>query len=230
MEIRLESLLDGARRARGTAVVIDVYRAFTTAAIAFSKGAEAIIIVAELERALELKRKGAAAFAFGEVDGFMPEGFDYGNSPFELSTADVEGKTLVQRTSAGTVGVEAAAANSERTYAASLVTSQATARVIAREAPALVTVVAMGDGGKVRTDEDEQCALYIRGLLQGMTPDRDAVRSLVLSGEQSRKFDDPTRPHLYTQDRDMALEIDSVPFAIAVGLEDGLLVARPIHP
>ncbi len=230
MEIRLESLLDGARRARGTAVVIDVYRAFTTAAVAFSRGAESIIIVAELERALDLKKQGAAAFAFGEVDGFMPDGFDFGNSPFELSTADVEGKTLVQRTSAGTVGVEAAAANSERTFATSLVTAQATARVIAGEDPELVTVIAMGDAGEFRTDEDEQCSLYIRGLLQGMTPDRDAVRSLVLSGEQSRKFDNPSRPHLYTQDRDMALEIDSVSFAVAVEREDGLLVARPVSP
>lgn len=228
MEIRLESLLDGAHRARGTAVVIDVYRAFTTAAIAFSRGAEAIIIVADMEKALDLVRQGAAAFAFGEVDGFMPDEFELGNSPFELSTADVEGKTLVQRTSAGTVGVEAAAANSDRTFATSLVTAQATAQVIAREAPSLVTIIAMGDGGRVRTDEDEQCGLYIRGLLQGMTPDRDAVRSLVLSGEQSRRFDDPSRPHLYTQDRDMALEIDSAPFAVAVGMEDGLLVARPL--
>ena len=230
MEIRLESLLDGARRARGTAVVIDVYRAFTTAAIAFSRGAEAIIIVADMEKALDLKRQGAAEFAFGEVDGFMPDEFDFGNSPFELSSADVEGKTLVQRTSAGTVGVEAAAANSDRTFATSLVTAQATAQVIARQAPDLVTIVAMGDGGRVRTDEDEQCGLYIRGLLQGMTPDRDAVRSLVLSGEQSRRFDDPSRPHLYTQDREMALEIDSAPFAVAAELEDGLLVARPLFP
>ena len=102
--------------------------------------------------------------------------------------------------------------------------------MIAGENPDLVTVIAMGDAGEFRTDEDEQCSLYIRGLLQGMTPDRDAVRSLVLSGEQSRKFDNPSRPHLYTQDRDMALEVDSVPFAVAVEREDGLLVARPVSP
>lgn len=230
MEIRLESLLEGAYKARGTAVVIDVYRAFTAAAIAFLRGAEAIIIVADVDKALDLKGRGTATLAFGEVDGFMPDGFDFGNSPFELSTADIEGKTLVQRTSAGTVGVEAASAKTDRTFAASLVTAQATAKVIAREAPDLVTVIAMGDGGKLRTDEDEQCALYIRNLLQGMTPDRDAVRSLVLSGEQSRKFDYPTRLHLYTEDRDMALEVDSAPFAIVVELEDSLLVARPLFP
>ena len=45
MEIVLSSLLNGAKEAQGTVVIIDVYRAFTTAAIAFSKGAEKIILV-----------------------------------------------------------------------------------------------------------------------------------------------------------------------------------------
>ena len=184
MEIMLGSLGRDAREARGTVIIIDVFRAFTTAAIAFARGAKEIVLVAEVEEALDLRRRGIGDLLMGEVDGIRPDGFDFGNSPFELSTADVEGKTLVQRTSAGTVGVEAAAANSDRTFAASLVTAQATALVIAREAPAEVTVVAMGDAGKSRADEDEQCALYIRGLLQGMTPDRDAVRSLVLAGAQ----------------------------------------------
>ena len=39
MEIRIESLLEGARRAQGTVVIVDVFRAFTTAAVAFSRGA-----------------------------------------------------------------------------------------------------------------------------------------------------------------------------------------------
>lgn len=38
MEIRIESLLEGARRARGTVVIVDVFRAFTTAAVALAPG------------------------------------------------------------------------------------------------------------------------------------------------------------------------------------------------
>ena len=33
----------------------------------------------------------------------------------------------------------------------------------------------------VRTDEDELCALYLRNLLQGRRPDREAIRKLVLA-------------------------------------------------
>ena len=88
----------------------------------------------------------------------------------------------------------------------------------------------MGDGGKVRTDEDEQCALYMRNLLEGRRPDPDAVRSLVMACDQAAKYDDPARPHFRPEDRETALKIDSIPFAIKVSREDGMLVSRPVGP
>ena len=57
----------------------------------------------------------------------MPEGFDFGNSPFQLSRTDVEGKTIAQRTSAGTAGVTAATA-ADGIYAAALVNARIQAR------------------------------------------------------------------------------------------------------
>ncbi len=227
MEIRLDSLIEGASRARGTVVIIDVYRAFTTAAVAFSRGAEKIVLVAEIEEALDLKERGVGELCMGEVGGARPDGFDFGNSPFEMSSADVKGKTIVQSTRAGTVGV-AAAKDADRIYVCSLAIAAPTAQAIVDENPELVTVVAMGEKGQTRTDEDEQCALYLRNLLEGRQPDRDAVRSLVLAGRESLKFDSPDYPHHHPGDRDIALNIDSFPFAIRVDREDGLLVARPV--
>ena len=105
MEIRLGSLVRDAREAAGTVIVIDVFRAFTTAAIAFDNGAADITLVAEADDALALHRSGVGDVLMGEVDGKRPEGFDYGNSPFEISGVDLTGKSLVQSTRAGTVGV-----------------------------------------------------------------------------------------------------------------------------
>ena len=225
MEIRIGSLLRDAREARGTVIIIDVFRAFTTAAVAFSRGASKIVLVAEVDEALALRDRGAGEICMGEVDGMRPPGFDYGNSPHELSTADVDGKTLIQSTRAGTVGVSAAT-NADSIYAGSLVLADATVKAIRRDAPDLVTIVAMGAEGRERADEDEQCALYLRNLFLGRIPDHAAVRSLVLAGQEAQKYGDPDRPHFAPQDRDMALRIDSVPFAIKVTREDGLLVAR----
>ena len=226
MNITLGSLISGAREARGTAVIIDVFRAFTTAAVAFSRGAREIVLVGTPPEALELRERGIADLCMGEMHGMRPEGFDFGNSPYELSLADVEGKTLAHSTMAGTVGVTEAL-GADEIYLGSLVIAEATARRILARNVGRVSIVAMGGGGEFRADEDEQCALYIRNLLQGRSPDREAVRSLVLSSGETQKFGDPAQPHFHKQDAEMALRIDSVPFAIRVHREDGLLVARP---
>ena len=226
MHINMGSLLTGAQEAEGTAVIIDVYRAFTTAAVAFARGAKEIVLVAEIEEAIELRKRGIGELCMGEVGGERPAGFDFGNSPYELSQADVAGKTLIQSTRAGTVGV-AAARNADKIYACALVTAQSTANALLRDLPEVVSIVAMGVQGRTRSDEDELCALYLRNLLQGRRPDPVAVRSLILAGEESQKYGDPARPHFHAMDKEQALRIDSIPFAVIVARENGLLVARP---
>lgn len=225
MEIRIESLVEGARRAQGTVVIVDVFRAFTTAAVAFARGARQIILVADPREALSLRERGLGELVMGEVAGRRPEGFDFGNSPYELSQADVAGKVLIQSTRAGTVGA-CAAGRAEALYAASLVVARATAEALRRANPPLVTIVAMGAEGRVRSDEDEQCALYLRNLLEGRQPDRECVRRLVAAGAEAAKYGDPARPHFHPMDREIALQIDSIGLAMRVTRENGLLVAR----
>ena len=225
MEIRLASLLEGARSAEGVVVIIDVFRAYTTAAVALSRGVEKIVLVAEVEEAIALREQGVGDLCVGEVGGMRPEGFDFNNSPSQMARAEIEGKTIIQSTRAGTVGM-AAAARADRLYGGSFAVASATVRAVARQRPELITIVAMGSEGIIRVDEDEQCALFLKNLFQGRRADHDAVRAVVLAGEESQKYDDPTKPHFPPEDREMALRIDSHDFAIRVEREDGLLVAR----
>ena len=51
-DVIVGSLEQAARGATGTAVVIDVFRAFTTAAVALVNGAEKIVMVGDLDQAL----------------------------------------------------------------------------------------------------------------------------------------------------------------------------------
>jgi len=225
MNVRIESLLDGVRRATGTVVIVDVFRAFTTAAVAFARGADRIVIVPEVEEALRLRSEGVGKVCVGEVNGIRPEGFDFGNSPYELMQADLQGKVVILSTRAGTVGVAAATGASE-VYAGSFVVAETTAEVIRQVAPAEVTVVAMGWNAAVRTDEDEQCALYLRNLIHGRRPDREAVRALVLASGEVAKFHDPAQPHFHPEDLEIALEIDKYDFAVRIFKEGEYLVAR----
>lgn len=230
MEIRLGSLARDAREAAGTVIVIDVFRAFTTAAIAFDQGATAITLVAEAEDALTLHRSGVGDLLMGEVDGKRPPGFDYGNSPYEITGVDLAGKSLVQSTRAGTVGVAAAfdAPDSAALYLGSFVAAAATVAAVLRDNPELVTIVAMGDQGLVRSDEDEHCALYLRNLLEGRQPDTDALRRLILAGGATQKFFDPAQPQYHPQDVELALQFSKYPFAMRVSREQGRPVARKV--
>jgi 2-phosphosulfolactate phosphatase len=226
MEVLVDSLLAGAERARGNVAVIDVFRAFTTAAVALANGASQIVMVGTIEEAQALRSSGAAQVCMGEVRGRKPVGFDFGNSPSELLDTALSGATIAQRTSAGTQGIIAAAGGADRLYAASLVTASATARALRAGSPDRITIVAMGDNGTIRTNEDELCALHLRNLLEGRPGDPEAIRRLILAGGEAERFRDPARPHLPLGDLDIALEIDRYAFAIRVELQSGRPVAH----
>ena len=225
MEIWIGSLLDGAAQATGAVAIIDVFRAFTTAAVALANGASQITMVGAVEEALALRESGFADICMGEVGGRAPAGFDFGNSPFEISNVDFTGKSIVQRTSAGTQGI-VAARHAERLYAASLVTASATARALLSSASGRISLVAMGNDATVRTDEDELCALHLRNLLEDRRGDAHAVRQVILAGGDALRFHDPSRPHLDRRDLDIALDVDRYDFAIRTVLEGGRPVAR----
>ena len=229
MEIRIESLLTGAKKAEGVVVIIDVYRAFTTAAYALGRGAERLILTAEIDEAYMLRRRKEGHFCVGEVDGKKPEDFDFGNSPFEIGQAEIQGKTLVLSTRAGTVGANAAW-HAERIYGAALTHARATAEVIRAQEPSLVTLVPMGHNGRIRADEDELCALYLKNLLLGLEPPAQALPDILHQCHEAAKFADPDQPHFHPEDLEMALDMNRFPFAIRIVRRDRLLTATTEFP
>ena len=102
MEIEILQLLDGARRAKGLTVIIDVFRAFSVEAYFFANGAEKIFPIADIEIAYRLKQKNPEVILAGERGGKTLPGFDVGNSHSELIKLPIHGKTVVRTTSAGT--------------------------------------------------------------------------------------------------------------------------------
>lgn len=225
--ITIASFEAGASAARGTAVVIDVFRAFTTAAVAFSRGAQEIVMVADLETALSLRSSGRGDFCLGEREGERPRDFDWGNSPLDLMGRDLTGKRLIQTTSNGTRGILAAIdAGAERVLTGALVNLEATCRLLgteARESP--ISLVAMGHREKARADEDELCALALRARLLGQALDGAALIRLLrsMTGRGGLSL---LRETISVQDIEACLALDSVDFAIEVRLEKGLAVAR----
>ena len=213
--------------ATGTVVVIDVIRAFTTAAYAFTAGAYEIVLVGTVEEALALRERFPGALVMGEVGGLPVAGFDMDNSPAALAGRDLTGLRLIQRTSAGTQGV-VRSLGAECLLAGSFACASATARYIQRQAPAAVTFVVTGVFPGRDGDEDVACADYLAALLRGETPDLAPFIRRVRESTSGRIFADPAQPDFPAADLDYCTAVDRFDFAMVVERRDGLLVMRPV--
>ncbi|MDO3700243.1 2-phosphosulfolactate phosphatase [Micromonospora sp. C28SCA-DRY-2] len=146
-------------------VVIDVIRAFTTAAVAFERGVTEIACAPSVEVGRALRRRLPDRLLVGETNGLKPVDFDFGNSPFEMSAARLDGRRLIQATSNGTLGL-ARCPDPTALLAVSARNVGATARWIAgNHADTPYTLICTGT-----TAEDWACARYLSGLLDGSAP------------------------------------------------------------
>jgi 2-phosphosulfolactate phosphatase len=209
-------------------VVVDVLRAFTTAAYAFDRGADEILLVSTVDEAFELRKRQSSLLLMGEVDGLPIDGFDLPNSPSALESLDLSMKRLVQRTTAGTQGV-VLANEADHLFVASLCVASATAERIKALAPDIVTFVETGVGARGGGEEDVACADYISSLLIDSPLNLSDIRSRVLNSRAAAKFASPESPDFPRADLEYALGTDQFPFAMKVGREDGLLILRPVR-
>lgn len=189
MEIRIKEFVAGACEAEGLTVIIDVFRAMTVACYAFDNGVRRVLNVSSPEDAFTLRDKlTAETILVGERDEMKIEGFEYCNSPTEMLTGSVRGKTMIHTTTAGTKGILSACCATE-VLGAGLVNAGATARYISMKDPAVVTLVAMGYRAKEKADEDILCANYIRDVVLGKEPDITSDIKSLRTGSGKRFFD-----------------------------------------
>jgi len=231
MEITRGSLLAGARAARGTAVVIDVFRAFTCAPMLFSLGIEKSVLISTPQDALALKTKDPNLLLVGEVDGAPIEGFDFGNSPSRILAHDpaiFKGKTVVQRTSAGVQGALAALEHCDEVLLSSFALAGSTARYLLSKKPSRVSVVAMGWNMQEAAPEDEWCAAYIIHLLGGGAYDHLKALREILPNRQAQKFLRNTKAHFPAEDPVLCLQRDMYEFVLKAEREDDRVVVRMV--
>ena len=215
---------EGALAARGLTVVVDVLRAFTTAAYAFARGARDIVLVSTVEEAFAVRQRYPDALLIGEVGGRLIPGFDLDNSPTHMQQADVAGRRLVQRTGAGTQGVVLAAAAEERVLA-SLVVARATVAYVQSRAPRQVSLLATNPAASPY-NEDDACADYLAALLRGEPPDVETTLLRVRESADARELTDSLGDDFPPTDLDLALALDRFDFAMPVERREGLWVAR----
>ena len=219
--------LSEAAQARGTVIVVDVLRAFTTAAFAFENGASLILPVATVEEAVALADRLPGSRIMGEVDGYKPEAFQFSNSPGALAGQDLTGQVLIQRTSAGTQGL-VRAVQASALFAASFVVARATAQAVSLTQSEAVSFVITGASERRDGDEDLACAEYIAALVQGHQPVPEPYLERVLTSTVGRDFASGSLGYLLKEDVGLCCQVDRFGFAMPVQRENGRLEMRPV--
>lgn len=217
----------------GAVIVIDVIRAFTTAAYALEAGARHIYLVDTVADALAFKETRPGTIAMGEDHGLRPEGFDLSNSPVGAASADLDGRVVVHRTSAGTRGV-VAARSADRLWCASLVCASATARAAIAAGLGAPTYVITGNFAD-RPDrpgaDDQMTAEHIEALRLGGSPDPQEVARRVAASDEAILTLKLGEGHVHPDDIAYATDVDRFAFAMEVTrIADGLRLDRVDPP
>lgn len=216
----------------GTVVVVDVIRAFSTVAYAFDAGATEIWLADSVEDALALGATHPGSVVMGEDGGFRPDGFDLPNSPVLASLADLAGRTVVQRTSAGTRGA-VAAVDADRIFVTGLVTATATARAVAAAgpgAPAYVITGRLPERPDRLGPDDLLTARYVEDVRLGRPVDPTAVAASVASTDEATRTLALGEGHVHPDDISFATDVDRFDFAMEAERVDGHLRVRRIVP
>jgi len=231
MKIVRESLIEGAQRAQGLVVIIDVFRAFTVTPILFYLGAEKVRFVHNPEEAFLIKKNHDEIILAGEMNEQLVPGFDLGNSPSELIKKPkgfLKGKTVVQRTTAGVTGVINALNKVQEVILGSYVMAKAISRYILAQnpLPEVVTLVAMGRRGITQSPEDEGCADYLEHLLKDRNYNSLETLKSIVFNETAQKFIRGDKPYLPREDPFFCLQKDLFDFVLVAVKEDGLVAVR----
>jgi 2-phosphosulfolactate phosphatase len=220
MEIIHATGVEGARQARGLAVVIDVLRSFTVSAYALAGGARECRLVTTTDEARSLVAATPHAVICAEEEGLPVEGVAISNSPTQIRAADLKGRILIQRSSAGTP-VATAVREGVDILAASLVVARATVQACLLMHPKTLTLIASADH-----PEDHACARYMEAVISGESPDLDRLLRPLRDSERFARVMGGAWPGFPSTDLDLSLEADRFAFAMPVTREAGFLRLR----
>lgn len=228
MEVKILQLLEGAKKATGLTVIIDVFRAFSTACYSFDCGVIKIIPVGDINLAYRLKQENPDFVLIGERNEQKPPGFDFGNSPSQLLNETLKGKTVVHTTSSGTQGI-ANAVNANEIITGSFVNAGAIARYIQQRKPVTVSLVCMGYACEYPTDEDTLCAQFIKNQLKGVVNNFHEMKEIIRKGSGARFFDPEKQSWSPKADFDLCLNLNRFNFVLKVEEDCGVNYLKQIR-
>jgi 2-phosphosulfolactate phosphatase len=200
-------------------VVIDVFRAFTTACYILEDSPSTYTLTTRSAVIDRLAQSSLNPVLIGKPELGSALSYAIPNSPTRVSEIDLKNRTVFHRTEAGARGI-LLAKDADVILAAGFVNAEATVQYIKTLTNPELTILPMGHEGITPSLEDDLCALYIEALFRGEKIDISPYLSELREGA-GRYFFSEDQWQYPIEDFARCLEIDRFNFAIeAVTFDD----------
>ncbi|WP_341760885.1 2-phosphosulfolactate phosphatase [Candidatus Tisiphia endosymbiont of Thecophora atra] len=166
-------------------VIIDVFRAFTTAAYVLDRNPTIYMLAKESTIISRLATNFNNPLLIGKSEKGVDLIYDIPNSPTRVRAVTIAGRSVLHRTEAGAWGV-LLAKEADIILAAGFVNAGATAEYIKTLSNAKVIIIPMGHEGTTPSLEDNVCAEYIKDLINGKKT--NLTKFLSILRESSGKY------------------------------------------
>jgi 2-phosphosulfolactate phosphatase len=194
-------------------VVIDVFRAFTTAAYVLDKRPASYMLAVKQSVISNLAKKHINPLVIGKPEkGMEGDMYTIPNSPTRVLEVKVLDRDVIHRTEAGAKGV-LQACEADMILAASFVNAAATAKYIKTLKDPQVTIMPMGHEGVTPSLEDTVCAEYIQAVTSGKKMNLAPYIPQFKEGP-GKYFFSKDQWQYPSEDFDRCLEVDRFDFAI----------------
>jgi 2-phosphosulfolactate phosphatase len=180
MDLRIDFFREGARRAKGLCVIIDVFRACSVLCYVANKYPNQIILSSDINEIKCLKELYSDAVLIGKNHDQSQVVFNMKNSPSEILKTNIKNRTVVHYSEGGVSGL-LECKNADEVITGSFVNANAVSKYIKEKSYDIVTLVCMGYLGTTHSEEDFLCANYIQSLVTDQNPSIGHITTSLLN-------------------------------------------------
>lgn len=208
-------------------IVIDVFRAFTTACYVLARSPKHYMLDNKSKVITRLASIYPNSLLIGKPEKNSYLTYDIPNSPTRTKEVDITHKTVLHRTEAGAKGIlQALKHPSNIVFAASFVNADATANYLKRLKINNINILPMGHEATTPSLEDDICAKYIQSCLRNEKMHLASFLPAILEGAGRYFFGDDQWQYP-REDFALCLSVKRFNFAIqAMAQEDHAVLMR----
>lgn len=210
-------------------IVIDVFRAFTTACYILRGSPARYILASSTPVIADLAAAYPGALSVGKPEIGQDWHYDIPNSPTRVKACTLYNRTVLHRTEAGARGVlEACKDPAQIVLAAGFVNALATADYVSALSPASVQIKPMGFEAISPSLEDDVCATYLEALLRGEAMSLESYIPAIRAGAGQYFFSEDQWQYP-VEDFSRCLRVGHCDFAVRAVACEGYALLKPCH-